>query len=140
LPTPVALTAGAEVGVALLVGTYADDIMCIPIFAKIAWHPNLELVDNLDLYLTLKLGYNINLSGDTASTYYYEYKYGGGFSYGGNVGVRYFFSPSIGVFGELGYDRYAISYEQKAKISGYTSYSYKYYIYTWFHAGVTFLF
>jgi hypothetical protein len=63
-------------------------------------------------------------------------KYGGGFSYGANAGVRYFFTPIIGIFGELGYDRYAITYETTGAY-WLGSYSWSYNIYTWVHAGVT---
>ena len=138
LPIAVPIMVGAEAGIATVVGTYADDILTLPIFLKGSWHPNFQ-VPNLDLYVTLKLGYNINLKSDSYKDNSYEYNYGGGFSYGGNIGARYFFTPSIGVFGELGYDQYAVSYEYKHKYFSYsTSGSYKYYMYTWFHTGITF--
>ena len=137
LPTPIALTVGLEAGVGMVVGTWVgDDLMCLPILARIAWHPNFE-VKNLDTYATLKLGYNVNLTSD--KTEYYTYK--GGFSYGFNVGARYFFSNNIGIFGELGYDRWGLSYEYTFPgyygYGGYTN-SFSYYIYTWVHLGITF--
>ncbi|MDR2953095.1 MAG: hypothetical protein LBU82_07615 [Treponema sp.] len=135
LPIPIALTVGGEAGIALVLGDYSD-LITLPIFARVAWHPNFE-VPNLDPYVTLKLGYNINLAGEEYHYGSYEVTYGGGFSYGGNVGVRYFFTPAISAFGELGYDRYGVSYKERA---GTWNYTYSYYIYTWFHAGVTFKF
>ena len=138
LPIPIALTVGGEAGIATVVG-YSNNFMSLPIFARVGWHPNFE-VPNLDTYITLKLGYNILLSGAKDSGTNWEYNYGGGFSYGGNVGARYFFTPVIGAFAELGYDQYAISYEYKWTGGGPYTHNYNYYIYTWVHVGVTFKF
>jgi hypothetical protein len=63
LPIPVALAVGAEVGFAMLLDTYdTADFKCLPVFARVSWHPNFE-VKNLDPYVTLKLGYNFLLTG-----------------------------------------------------------------------------
>lgn len=120
LPISFALAVGGEAGVGFLVG-YSESYLCIPIFARVSWHPNFE-VNNLDTYLVLKLGYNISLT---------QY-YGGGFSFGFAAGARWFFTPVIGVFGELGWDRYGLKYDYD------WYYNYTTYIYTWLHLGVTF--
>jgi len=137
LPTPIALTAGLELGIGMLLGDWNygsgdASFKCLPILARIAWHPNFE-VPSLDPYVTFKVGYNINLTGEDND----YYKFGGGFSYGFNAGVRYFVTPNVAIFGELGYDRWGISFETKGWY-GYGGYSWSYYIYTWVHVGVTF--
>ena len=128
LPIPFALAVGGEVGIAFAPGWIDSSLITVPILARFSWHPNFE-VRGLDPYVTLKLGYNI------AVTEYFK----GGFSYGANVGMRYFFTNNIGVFAELGYDRLALKYdwgEDWGWLGGYT-YTWTSYIYTWFHAGVT---
>jgi len=135
---PVPLMVGAEVGFAVATAEYGPK--SVPILARISWHPNFE-VKNLDVYLRVKLGYNIGF-GDfkpwPGSQYGYEW--GGGFSGGGQLGVRYFFSKSMGVFGELGYDRYGLNLKYTGP-SGWGLGSWGYAagaMFTWFHAGVTF--
>jgi hypothetical protein len=74
--------------------------------ARLAYHPNFE-VKNLDAYATFALGYYL---------YGAETKYTGEwlgaktkpanrdtFYFGFNLGARYFFTPVVGVWGELGY-------------------------------------
>jgi hypothetical protein len=80
--------------------------------ARLAYHPNFG-VKNLDVYTTFALGYY--LYGGKA-----EYKGTWGalakpspdkydrFYYGFNLGARYFFTPAIGAWAELGYS--ALSY------------------------------
>jgi len=63
------------------------------------------LVDNLDTYLGLLLGYNITTSrevGDVPSIYNNSYAHGG-IAYSGFVGARYYFNDKFAVFGQLGY-------------------------------------
>jgi hypothetical protein len=79
--------------------------------ARLAYHPNFE-VKNLDAYATFALGYYLY----GATTKYtgewlvskskpanYDTIY-----FGFNLGARYFFTPVVGVWGELGYS--ALSY------------------------------
>jgi len=124
---PIPLMVGGEAGFAVITEDWAPT--SIPILARVSWHPNFE-VKNLDTYVRLKMGYNIAVGGKF-------FDWGGGFSGGGQVGVRYFFSKSLGVFGELGYDRYGLKIKFDAP-SGWFRTSYSAYAYTWFHAGVTF--
>lgn len=60
-----------------------------------------HFIPQLDTYVSLMLGY----SHTTVRTDYItkEYVSGGGFSWGGHLGVRYMFQPNIGIFGEVGY-------------------------------------
>ena len=125
---PIPIMVGLEVGVALTTWEYGPT--SIPILARASWHPNFE-VDGLDVYLRLKLGYNIAFG--EWSDYW---KWGGGFSWGGSTGVRYFFSENMGVFGEVGYDLYGISIQGRYGAGYYGGVAGA--IGTWFHAGVSF--
>ncbi len=68
-----------------------------------AYHFNNVGPENLDLYLGLMLGYNhaqtewIGTGTAPVATKY------SGLAWGGYGGVRYFFKPKIGIFGEVGY-------------------------------------
>jgi len=133
LPIPVALAVGLEFGFASNFEDFSDGVT-LPILVRVSWHPNFE-VRGLDPYVTMKLGYSIGVG-----NWGYESKYwsSGGFSYGFNVGCRYFFNDIIGIFGELGYDRYAVgSYDFDYGFWGSRDY-YTYYYYAFFHFGVTF--
>ncbi len=57
-------------------------------------------VENLDPYAGALLGYNIASVSTTSNL---PTASAGGLIYGGHVGARYYFSPSFGVFAELGY-------------------------------------
>lgn len=73
---------------------------------KASWHINMD-VPNLDTYVSLTAGWMLynSKSTDTGSTSsYYNYDNTvGEFYFGGNVGVKYFFIPNIGVYAEAGY-------------------------------------
>ena len=105
---PIPLTVGGEVGVGFGFPS-ADSLIgvAIPIMAKVAWHPNFE-VDNLDLYITLKMGISIGIMGGDATSDF-DNKAGVGFAWGTDFGIRYFFTESFGIAGEVGYDRYGIA-------------------------------
>ncbi len=61
------------------------------------------LVDKLDTYTGLLIGYDISTSTEygTASGYDYDNSYGG-FTYAWFVGARYYFSDAFAAFAELG--------------------------------------
>ena len=134
LPIPVALMVGGEVGVAFIAASYTP--ILIPILARVSWHPNFE-VDNLDVYVRTKLGYAIGFG---SSGYGSDSNWGGGFSWGVSSGVRYFFTEMMGVFGELGWDGYGVSYgyDYGGYYGSYGRYRYNSWIWTYFHTGVTF--
>ena len=122
------LTVGGEVG---FITVSNVSLSTIPILARAQYHPDLG-VPNLDVYATLKLGFNIVMMDETGWG-----SASGGFAYGSNVGGRYFFSKQIGVFAELGYDYAPVSY--KIDLGPYLgSWSYSEYIYTFLTLGVTF--
>jgi len=130
---PIPLTVGGEVGAAFgLGGILGNGAIAIPIMGKAAWHPNFE-VPNLDVYVTLKMGADI---GFLTKDYHGSKKVGAGFAYGFNAGVRYFFSPKIGVFGELGWEHYFFSTRYSW---GGWSYRDRWWLGTFLHTGITFL-
>ena len=124
LPIPFALAIGLEFGFASTVDEFSDGVV-LPILFRVSWHPNFE-VRGLDPYIITKVGYSIGAS-----------KYvDGGFSWGGGVGCRYFFNDVVGIFGDLGYDRYGVG---SSSYSDYwISWSYSWYYYAFFHLGATF--
>jgi hypothetical protein len=120
LPINFALTVGGESGFyGAKINIPFDDssaLLEIPIIARVAWHPNWE-VKNLDTYVLVKLGFGLGIiTGDAGD----HLNNPVGFIYGTNLGVRYFFTPKIGAFGELGYEGNYL----KTRDSGWTYYFY----------------
>jgi len=137
LPISIALTVGGEVGFAMTTWKadyYTYKPFAIPILARVAWHPNFE-VRGLDPYVAIKMGAAIGLLGGTKKYGSYEYKGRSGFAFGFNVGCRYFFNNTIGVFGELGYDQYWVGVKEKGPVY---EYKWSWPMRTFFRLGVTF--
>ena len=130
LPIGLPIIVGGEASVNITTG-YGWSPMAIPIMLKGSYHPNLG-IENVDIYATLKLGYSLGMWLNAPSTV----KGGGGFSYGTNLGARYFFSKNMAVYGELGWDYYAFTWKYSNDPS-YHNWSYTYYMYKWLTAGVT---
>lgn len=71
--------------------------------ARASYHFNFN-VENLDPYLGVILGYNYAKGEwDGGGSNAWATPSAGGVVYGGHAGVRYFFSPKIGIFAEVGY-------------------------------------
>ncbi|MDR1444630.1 MAG: outer membrane beta-barrel protein [Treponema sp.] len=122
LPLSIPLSLGLEVGVdggSFTFGqspqTTEDKITAIPILLRAAYH--FDLFPKLDLYLVGKLGAAFGIwtgeqrdflknNSATVDTI-------GGVAFGIDAGVAYYFSPRIGIFGEVGFDDYML----KTKIS-----------------------
>jgi hypothetical protein len=87
-------------------GTYSYDYSIIAIGARGAYHFNWD-VKNLDTYFGLMLGYYIVSASYTGTGYYSSLSSSSaaasGIGWGTYVGARYFFTPNIGAFAELGY-------------------------------------
>jgi len=131
LPINFGLTVGGEDGIAIITYAYSHNKpIAIPIMAKVAWHPNFE-VQGLDVFTYLKMGVAIGLLTNKLSD---DYTGRSGFAYGYGVGVRYFFTPAFGIFGEVGYDRYTVGVRYKP--SSYWNDTW--WMATFFHAGITF--
>ena len=133
LPIPIPFMVGGEVGFAFFTEEYGPKL--VPILARFSWHPNFE-VDGLDTYVRLKMGYSIGF-GDAGGSGYGGWS--GGFCFGSTAGVRYFFSDNIGVFGELGWDGYGVSYDWDYDFGWYSGRSsWSAWVYTYLHVGVSF--
>ena len=126
LPIPFALSVGGELGIIMAPGSVMTP-MGIPILARIAWHPNFE-VPNLDTYIRFKMGGNIGFALDS------NWKSGGGFAWGINFGARYFVSPTIAPFAELGFTQYGFKIKEAGLLRNLSWPSYMFNIFTF---GVT---
>ena len=127
LPISFPLTVGLETG---FVKVTNIPLIAIPILVRAQYHPDLG-ISKLDVYATLKLGWSIGMFTDD---YHNSNKAGGGFSFGTNVGAKYFFTDFLGAFLELGYDYYAMRYKWSG---GGLSGTHTWYIYTFLTTGVT---
>jgi hypothetical protein len=105
LPINIPLSLGAEIGIdGATIGedNWVDTILAIPLLLRAAYH--FDLNPKLDLYLVGKAGYVIGAMVDGPDAEYF--KSGGGFGFGIDVGVAYYFTSIIGLFGEAGFDGY----------------------------------
>ncbi|MDR2468026.1 MAG: hypothetical protein LBD22_03605, partial [Spirochaetaceae bacterium] len=86
--------------------------IAIPILFRLGWHPGFIKVKNLDVYLLGKAGLTTDIySGDIDDI---VERSPFTFSFGGNIGVKYFFTPKIGVFLEAGVNFYNLDHEAVA--------------------------
>jgi hypothetical protein len=117
LPIGVPLSLGAEIGIDSSslswegVSTGKDTVLAIPLLIRAGYH--FDLFPKLDLYLVGKIGFAFgSWSGSTKDAIKAD---GGtmddpsGFAFGIDIGAAYYFTSSIGVFGEVGFDDYALS-------------------------------
>ncbi|MDR1986269.1 MAG: porin family protein [Treponema sp.] len=123
LPISIPLSLGFEIGVdsasTEASDGFKDDILAVPLLVRVAYH--FDLMPRLDLYAVGKIGYAFgSWSGDTYDwinendgVNYRGYKTTGpsGFAFGFDVGAAYYFTPTIGVFIEAGFDRYSLNAE-----------------------------
>jgi hypothetical protein len=123
LPINIPLSLGGEIGVDTSTiddGFDKDGVLAVPILLRAAYH--FDLFPKLDLYVVGKLGYAI---GKITSGPLKEYvDSAGGFSFGIDVGVAYYFSSSFGVFAEAGLDDYMIETKITESIPYVGSFSY----------------
>ena len=110
LPINFPLSLGIEAGFLTRGGNFA--FSNIPIMARAAWHPFLE-VRNLNTYLVAKAGLGIG-----AFSYLGSRDWEFGFGTGCMIGIRYFVSDRIGIFAEAGYTRF---FFDRFYAAGYTN-------------------
>jgi hypothetical protein len=80
----------------------------VPILARLAWHP--FALQNFDPYLAGKAGYGVGFW--TKEGYNYNWTDPcGGFVWGIDIGLRYFFTQIVGVFIEAGYECQCFGWE-----------------------------
>ena len=83
-------------------GNYSWKYTYIIVGARGAYH--FDLVDNMDTYAGLMLGYNVaTVKYDGPSGNLFGTPSAGGIAYSAFFGARYHFGESFGVYGELGY-------------------------------------
>lgn len=111
LPISIPLSLGFEVGVDFAkykvefgddegTASVEGDVTAIPLLLRAAYH--FDIIPKLDLYAVGKIGYVIgNLEGESL----------GGLGFGIDAGVGYYFNSKLGVFGEVGFDRYMLKKE-----------------------------
>jgi hypothetical protein len=126
LPIPIPLSLGLEAGFNFagfwLSESYDEEaIYAIPLLLRAAYH--FDLHPKLDLYVVGKIGYVIGIwTGeyrDIAEKVGGTVEHIGSIGFGFDAGVAYYFNSKIGMFMEMGFDKYTL----KPEISGDTAYS-----------------
>ena len=80
----------------------------VPILARVAWHP--FSLQNLDPYIAGKAGYGVGFWVQEDDDRNWTDPCGG-FVWGINVGLRYFFTQFVGIFLEAGYECQSFGWE-----------------------------
>jgi hypothetical protein len=113
LPISIPLSLGVEVGVdtsKITQGGLEDTVLAIPILARVAYH--FDIMPKLDLYVVGKIGYVAGIWTGDNKDYFENYnlsiKEPGGFGFGFDVGAAFYFTPTVGIFGEGGFDNYML--------------------------------
>jgi hypothetical protein len=124
LPIGIPLSLGGEIGVdgaKVTIDHYGEEtITAIPLLLRAAYH--FDLAPKLDLYAVAKIGYVfgawkgdnknwLEASGVTVGAI-------GGFGFGFDAGVAYYFNSKVGAFAEVGFDDYML--KSKLSSGGYT--------------------
>ncbi|MDR3325036.1 MAG: outer membrane beta-barrel protein [Spirochaetaceae bacterium] len=126
LPVSIPLSLGVEIGfdkASVKDVNGSIGVAAIPLLVRAAYH--FDLFPKFDLYLVGKLGGAVGTI--TNSPYVPS-----GFAFGIDVGAAYYFSSSVGVFAELGFDDYMLSVEY-----GPYNYTYNLPFYRFFTAGIS---
>lgn len=86
-----------------LFGSWKWKYTYIVIGARGAYHYDFMKNENIDTYGGIMIGYNI-VSVSEEGTALPGYSVGGSYlAYGGFAGIRYYFSPNLAAYGEIGY-------------------------------------
>jgi hypothetical protein len=122
LPISVPLSLGVEFGVDGATLKYTspsgeENITAIPLLLRAAYH--FDLSPKLDLYAVGKIGYSFGSWTGDARDFYDNMPNvtvgaTGGFGWGIDLGISYYFSQLAGLFAEVGFDDYML----ETKISG----------------------
>jgi hypothetical protein len=103
------LSMGIESGFsAAPIGNTDLSIGVVPILARIAWHP--FALQNFDPYIVGKAGYGVGFWMKDGDDYAWKDPCGG-FVWAINLGARYFFTQTIGIFIEAGYECQGFDWE-----------------------------
>ena len=120
IPLSLGLEVGFDTGSTTASDGFEDQISAIPVLLRAAYH--FDLMSGLDLYVVGKIGYAFGIwSGDSydlcvANGYIdgvdyrnYMATVPSGLAFGADVGVAYYFTPTIGIFAEAGFDLYSLA-------------------------------
>ena len=103
------LSIGLETGYSTAKINYSDfAVGIVPILARLAWHP--FSLQNLDPYIVGKAGYGVGFWVQEGDGYNWTDPCGG-FVWGIDVGLRYFFTQFVGIFLEAGYECQSFGWE-----------------------------
>jgi hypothetical protein len=119
IPTGIPLSLGFEAGVDgakfTIENYYNETMTAIPLLLRAAYH--FDILPKLDLYVVGKIGYVTGIwEGDYRD---YVDKSGGtvdpigGVGFGFDVGAAYYFNSKIGIFIEVGFDKYNLKTKLK---------------------------
>jgi len=98
------LSYGLESG--LLGGeTQGNIIYGIPAIFRLGWHPGISKNENIDIFILVKTGWAFGIWGSDLEEDAKPNGIAGGFNFGG----RYFLTPLIDVYAELGYTYYGLA-------------------------------
>jgi len=97
------------------VGRTDYSVGVMPIMARIAWHP--FTLGKWDPYLVGKAGYGIGFWMNEGNDFNWK-DICGGFVWGANLGTRFFFTKSIGIFIEAGYECQCFDWDHPGMMVG----------------------
>jgi hypothetical protein len=121
LPIGLPLSLGAEIGIdgtKFTIESWGEEtVTAIPLLLRAAYH--FDLVPKLDLYVVGKIGYVFGTWKGDQKTWLEDNQVTvgsiGGFGFGIDAGVAYYFNSTMGAFAEVGFDDYML----KSKLSGF---------------------
>jgi hypothetical protein len=104
----IGLSYGIESG--LNGGSTQDNIILgIPIIFRLGWYPNFIKIENLDIFILGKVGWAFGIWGSSLDKDSTPNGIVGGINFGG----RYWFTPRIGIYTEIGYNYYGLARNSK---------------------------
>jgi hypothetical protein len=96
------LSLGIESGFSTAaIGNTDYSVGVVPILARVSWHP--FSFQNFDPYLVGKAGYGVGFWTKEGNDYNWK-DLSAGFVWGIDLGIRYYFTQTVGVFIEAGYE------------------------------------
>jgi hypothetical protein len=124
LPISIPLSLGGEIGVdgaKFTIDKWGEEtVTAIPVLLRAAYH--FDLAPKLDLYAVGKIGYVFGSWKGDQKTWLEDNQVTvgtiGGFGFGIDAGVAYYFNSKVGAFAEVGFDDYML--KSKMSASGVT--------------------
>lgn len=85
--------------------TQGNIIYGIPAIFRLGWHPGITKNENIDIFILVKTGWSFGIWGSDLEKDAKPNGIVGGFNFGG----RYFLTPLVDVYAELGYTYYGLA-------------------------------